>query len=220
MIELIALLALQVPPAGAIWLFEGADALEWVQRGGGEPCKWEVRDGALIVRAGTPDIVSKREFADYRLHLEFWLPRIPDAKDQARANSGVYNQGRWEIQILDMWDNTTYPTGGCGAIYGQKDPDGDAIKPPENWNSFDIVFTAARFDADGKVVAKPRISAWHNGVRIHRDVELNKSSTTAGLDGPLPRRGPILIQNHGAPIKFRNIWVVDLGYRRLHRTRS
>jgi hypothetical protein len=198
------------PPPGAIPLFDGSNTSEWVHRRSSEPCKWDVTDGALVVKAGTTDILTKREFGDYRLHLEFWLPLMADKKDQARANSGVYNHGRYEIQILDGWNNTTYAFGGCGAIYGQKDPDKDAIKPPENWNSYDIVLRGARLDAAGKLLAKPRMSVWHNGICIHRDVEIEKPSTTAGLEGSWKARGPILLQNHGAPVRFRNIWIVEM----------
>jgi hypothetical protein len=157
-----------------------------------------------------PDIVTKRDFGDFRLHMEFWLPLDLQAKDQGRSNSGVYCQGRYEVQILDSYKNPTYPFGGCGAIYGQKDPDTDAIKPPENWNTYDILFQSARLDKAGKLISKPRMSVWHNGIRIHRDVEIDKS-TTAGIEGPWVDKGPIMLQNHGNPIRFRNIWIVPMG---------
>lgn len=197
-------------PSGAVILFDGKDTSEWVHRRSGEPCKWRVENGELVVTANTADIVTKREFSSYRLHLEFWLPLEADHRDQARANSGVYNQGRWEIQILDLWKNSTYPMGGCGAIYAQKDPDKDAIKPPGWWNTYDFVFRAARFKEDGSVASQPRISVWHNGIRIHNDVELKGTATTAGLEGPMPHAGPILLQNHGSAIRFRNIWIVPM----------
>ena len=197
-------------PKGAIVLFDGKDASAWVQNSNRAPCEWDVKDGCLIVKAGKSEIVTKQQFGDYRLHLEFWLPLMADQKDQGRANSGVYNQGRYEIQILDMYKNTTYQYGGCGAIYGQKDPDMDAIKPPEEWNSYDILFKAPRFDKAGKLTAKPRITVFHNGLRIHNDVEIDKESTAGVPTGPRPARGPILLQNHGALVRFRNIWIVPL----------
>jgi hypothetical protein len=214
MLSLIALATilpgLQARPANAIVLFDGADTSGWVHRRSGEACKWEVKDGELIVKAGLPDLMTKREFGDYRLHLEFWLPLEADKTDQARANSGVYNQGRYEIQILDNWNNKTYPMGGCGALYGQKDPDKDAIRPPQYWNTYDFLFTAARFDPAGKLAAKPRISVWHNGLRIHHEVEIEKPQTVAGVEGAWIKKGPILLQNHGSPIRFRNIWIVEM----------
>lgn len=199
------------PPPGAIVLFDGKDTSAWVHRKSGEPCAWEVVDGALVVKPGTPDLMTKQEFGDYRLHIEFWLPLMPDRSGQGRANSGVYNHGRYEIQMLDSWENSTYQFGGCGAIYGQKDPDQNTIKPPETWNTYDILFYAPRFDSEGNLLAKPRISVWHNGIRIHRDIEIEKSPTTAGLEGPRPRKGPVLLQNHGSPLRFRNIWLVPMG---------
>lgn len=197
-----------VPP-GAVVLFDGSNTSAWVHRQTKEACRWPIEIGELVVKNG-PDLMTKQEFGDYRLHIEFWLPLLPDAKDQARANSGVYNQGRWEVQVLDSYQNSTYPFGGCGAIYGQKDPDQNAIIPPENWNMYDILFRAARLDASGKVLEKPRISVWHNGIRIHRDVELQKEATTAGLEGQWVTKGPIMLQNHGSPIRYRNIWIVPM----------
>lgn len=200
----------QSPPPGAIVLFDGSNTDAWVHRGSMQPCQWEVREGAMTVKSGTSDLMTKQEFGNYRLHLEFWLPLEADKKDQGRANSGVYNQGRYEIQILDNWQNSTYAMGGCGALYGIKDPDSNAIKPPETWNSYDIVMRGAKVDQKGNLIAKPRISVWHNGVRIHNDFEIPKSATTAGLEGPWTTKGPILLQNHGSAIRFRNIWLVPL----------
>jgi hypothetical protein len=202
--------AFQARPANAIVLFDGSDASAWVQRGSGVPCRWDVQNGELVVKAGESDILTKREFGDYRLHLEFQLPLEAEKTDQGRANSGVYNQGRYEIQILDMWNNKTYAMGGCGAIYGQKDPDKDAIVPPGWWNTYDIVLRSARRDSSGNLAAKPRISVWHNGVKIHDEVEIQKPQTAAGVEGSWVAKGPILLQNHGSPVRFRNIWIVEL----------
>lgn len=196
------------PPKNAIVLFDGKDASEWCHRQTKAECGWDIVDGALVVKRGLPDIMSKREFGDYQLHLEFWLPLEADHKDQARSNSGVYNHGRYEIQILDNYNNTTYPFGGVGALYGQKDPDKNAVIPPEQWNTYDITFRAPRFDKEGKVTEKPRITVLHNGVKIHDNVVIEKTATAAGLEGPQPKKGPILLQNHGSPVRYRNIWIV------------
>ncbi|HSI72283.1 MAG TPA: DUF1080 domain-containing protein [Fimbriimonas sp.] len=197
-------------PTNAIVLFDGADTSEWVMRDGKKPFAWTVVDGAMVVKAGQSDIMTKREFGDYRLHLEFYIPLEASKKDQARSNSGVYNQGRYEIQILDSYKNPTYKFGGVGSLYSQKDPDADAVKPPENWNIYDILLTSARLAPDGKLIAKPRISVWHNGIRIHRDVEINTPMTAAGMEGKWVTKGPILLQNHGSPVRFRNIWLVPM----------
>ncbi len=197
-------------PKDSIILFDGKDTSAWVHRGTKAPCKWDVINGELVVKSGQPDVMTKQVFGDYRLHVEFWLPLMASAKDQGKANSGVYNHGRYEIQILDSFQNPTYKTGGCGALYGQKDPDANAIKPPEQWNTYDITFRAPRFDAEGKVTEKPRITVLHNGIRIHNNVEIEAKNTVAGFDGPQPKTGPILLQNHGNPVRFRNIWIVPM----------
>jgi hypothetical protein len=200
---------LLAPPKNAIVLFDGKDTSQWIQRDTKGPCLWDVVDGSLQVKSGTSDIMTKREFGDYRLHIEFWLPLMADQKDQGRANSGVYNQGRYEIQVLDSFNNPTYKAGGVGSLYAQKDPDAYAIKPPETWNIYDIVLKSARLDKNGKLISKPVISVWHNGIRIHRNVEIETPMTAAGVDGTWVDKGPILLQNHGAPVRYRNIWIVE-----------
>lgn len=180
----------------------------WKQVGSGDECKWDIADGCLIVKPGTGDIVTKQEFGDYQLHLEFWLPLMADKTSQGRANSGVFQHGRYEIQVLDSYHNPTYKFGGVGAIYSQKDPDVDAVKPPEQWNSYDITFRAPRFDKEGKQTEYPRITVFHNGLKIHDNVEIKCASTSDGKPGIQPATGPIELQDHGAPIKYRNIWIV------------
>ena len=160
------------------------------------------------------DIVSNQEYGDYKLHLEFWLPLLADKTSQSRANSGVYNHGRYEIQVLDSYNNPTYKFGGCGALYSQKDPDKNAIIPPENWNSYDMTFRAPRFDTAGKVVEFPRITVFHNGLKIHDNVEIKVSSTASGMAGDQPAKGPIMLQDHGAPVRYRNVWIVPLDGKR------
>lgn len=153
--------------------------------------------------------MTKRQFGDYRLHVEFWLPLMPNETSQGRANSGVYNHGRYEVQVLDSYNNPTYAMGGCGAIYGQEDPIANAIIPPENWNSYDITFRAPRYDAAGNMTEKPRITVFHNGIKIHDNFEL-KGATAGGLDATQPKTGPIMLQDHGAAVRYRNIWIVPL----------
>lgn len=211
MLILASLLAVMTIQQGKpLVLFGGEGTTEWVHRDTGEPCAWKVEKGELVVTDGKPDLITKRKFRDYRLHLEFWLPLMPNRTSQARANSGVYNHGRYEIQILDSFNNATYAFAGCGAIYGQKDPDAFALQPPETWNRYDIVFRAPRFDNAGKEVEKPRISVWHNGIRIHHDVTIRDCPTAAGIPGPPVSEGPIMLQNHGSPVRFRNIWILEL----------
>jgi len=198
------------PPRGAIVLFNGKDTSQWQQTGSNSECQWDVVDGCLVVHPGASDIATKMEFGDYKLHIEFWLPLMEKETSQGRANSGVYNHGRYEIQVLDSFNNPTYKFGGCGAIYSQKDPDVNAIKPPEQWNTYDITFRAPRFDKDGKETEYPRITVFHNGLKIHDNVEIKVESTATGKVGTQPAKGPIELQNHGALVRYRNIWIVPM----------
>jgi hypothetical protein len=178
-------------------LFDGSSAEAW-ENGKAE-------NGHLLATGCT----SKKRFADYALHLEFRTPYMPTARGQQRGNSGVYHSGRWETQILDSFgldgkDNE------CGGIYSISKPRLNMCLPPLAWQTYDVEFTAAKFDAAGKRVAWPRITVRLNGVRVHEKLELSKDFTTAApitkpLDGP---EGPVFLQDHGNPVVFRNIWIV------------
>jgi len=187
------------PPAGAVVLFDGTpDSLQ----------NWEggrmTTDGLLM--EGT---TSKRAFADHSIHFEFRLAYQPEDRGQGRSNSGIYLQGRYEVQILDSFglagkDNE------CGGIYSVKSPDVNMCFPPLSWQTYDIDFKAARFDQQGKLVANPRMTVRHNGVIVHNNIELpGERSTTAAPIGPGPERGPVFLQNHGCPLRYRNVWVVE-----------
>lgn len=193
-------------PRGAVILFNGKDASLW-QHLDGRPVQWIVANGVMEVKPGTGNIVTKEQFQDFQLHLEFREPLMPDAHDQARGNSGLYLQGRYEIQILDSYHNPTYKYGGCGAIYGIKDPDKDVCKPPLQWQTYDVFFRAARFNPNGSVKELPRVTVYWNGVKVHDNVEI-PHGTTAGLGSELATKGPIMLQDHGCPVQFRNIWIV------------
>ncbi|QTN32620.1 DUF1080 domain-containing protein [Akkermansiaceae bacterium] len=184
-------------PEGAVVLFDGSSADAW------ENGKME--DGFLLATGCT----SKQAFKSYRLHLEFRTPYKPSARGQARGNSGIYHSGRYETQILDSFglegkDNE------CGGIYSISKPLLNMCLPPLAWQTYDVDFTAAKFDADGKRTAWPRITVKLNGVLVHEDLELNKDFTTSAPSSkPLTSpEGPIFLQNHGNPVVFRNIWVV------------
>ena len=196
------------PPRGAIVLFNGADTSAWVHQNN-LPVQWVVKDGYLEVKPRSGAIMTRQEFGDCRLHLEFNLPLMPEAASQGRANSGVYLQGRYEIQVLDSWRNPTYARGGLGALYGQKDPDRDAIRPPGVWQSFDFIFRAGRTDSTGKVTERPRITAYQNGILIHDNVEILETDTTRSVGGQVQILGPILLQDHGNRVRYRNIWIVS-----------
>jgi hypothetical protein len=198
------------PPKDAIVLFDGHDTSQWLQRGSGKPAEWPVADGAMTT-AGT-DIYTKQTFGDYQLHVEFFLPVLPpEVKGQARANSGVYLGGLYEIQVLDSYGLKS-ENNDCGAIYEQAPPMVNACKPPGEWQAYDILFHAARFDDQGNMAARPRISALQNGLWIQDNVEVNHP-TRASMEGELdPKKPlPVMLQFHGNQVRYRNIWLRPLG---------
>jgi hypothetical protein len=202
------------PPAGAKALFNGKDLSGWV-RTNGKPAAWKVEHGYIEVAPGKGDIMTEEKFGpDFQVHVEFWLPLMADKRDQARANSGVYLQGRYEIQVLDSYMNETYANGSVGALYGIIAPDKEAqkkaVKPPEQWNAYDITFRAPRVDDQGKVTEKGRLTVVLNGVTLIADGAFDKL-TGGALDDKVGEPGPLRLQDHGCPVRFRNIWVKPLG---------
>src|SRR5262249_21464302 len=194
-------------PAGAIVLFDGKNLDQWVYRN--DPKKaaaWKLMDGGIMQVQGG-DIVTKEKFGGaFKLHVEFRVPYMPKATGQGRGNSGVYVQGRYEVQVLDSYGLDSKDND-CGGIYGVAKPLVNACKAPTIWQSYDIDFHSPKF-ADGKKTEPARISVLHNGIKIHDDVKITKDNTTAGLGGDPSTPGPILLQDHGNPVQFRNIWIV------------
>jgi hypothetical protein len=186
------------PPAGALVLFDGKNADEWL--------RGKLEDGLLSVAAPN-GLVSKRTFGDCTLHVEFRLPFMPKARGQARGNSGVYLQGRYEVQVLDSF-GLAGKADECGGIYSLGAPKVNMCYPPLQWQTYDIDYTAAHYDSDGKKTKNARISVRHNGVLIQDDFEITKD-TTGGIEKEVPGDGPIYLQNHGDPVVYRNIWIVE-----------
>ena len=182
-------------PAGAIVLFDGKNTDEWT--GGKIDAEGNLQCGVL----------SKREFGDCTLHVEFRTPFKPTARGQGRGNSGVYLQNRYEVQVLDSF-GLKGENNECGGLYTKHKPKVNMCFPPLTWQTYDIDFTAGRYDAGGKKTANAKFTVHHNGVLIHEDAEMNSETTSAGKkDGPGP--GPIQLQNHGNPVVYRNIWIVE-----------
>jgi hypothetical protein len=198
------------PGVGATVLFDGIGFDHWTNENGG-PVKWKMLDGAMEVVPNSGSIITKEKFGDMRLHVEFSVPRMPaDTKGKYRGNSGVYIQRRYEVQILDSYGKESTARG-CGAIYRFKAPDKNVCKEPEEWQSYDIVFRAARFEGEGanaKKVENARVTVYQNGVLVHNDVEVPNKTGLGRLEGP--EDAPILLQNHGYKVKFRNIWAERL----------
>lgn len=192
-------------PKGAVILFDGKNLSEWSHLNG-NPATWNLIGGeAMEVNVRSGDIQTKQEFGDFDLHLEFWLPLMADKTSQARANSGVFLHGNYEIQVLDSYNNETYAKGECAAIYGVKSPDVNAARPPEQWQTYDATFQAPRFDANGNKTANAKVSLVWNGTKVHNNVEIEKP-TGGGKDEK--KRAPLRLQDHGNLVRYRNIWIV------------
>ena len=189
------------PPEGAIVLFNGNDLSKWETKDG-KPNPWKLLDGAM--EAGGGDIRTKQEFGDFKLHLEFMIPIMEDARGQGRGNSGVFLPGNCEeVQVLDSFGWET-DKGSCGALYDQKPPDVNASLPPGEWQTYDVTCLVPRFDEKGSMTQKTIVTVLHNGVLIHDRFPAKRQ--TARRHGDDNRR--ILLQDHGNPIRFRNIWLV------------
>lgn len=191
------------PPDGAVTLLDGSHTDEWMRW---PPAFCLQGDGSMEVCGSS--LVSKREFGDARYHLEFMTPYMPNAIAQARGNSGFYVMGRYEVQILDsfgeapQWDY-------CGGIYKVAVPLANASLPPLQWQTYDVTMRAPRFDAAGNKTENARITVVHNGVTIHDNLEL-PDATPGGVSGVEAATGPIMLQDHGDKVRFRNVWVLPL----------
>ena len=199
------------PPSDAIILFDGKDMDQWEKPDGG-PCEWKLADGAMTVVKGTGFIQTKQSFGDIQLHLEWRAPAEVVGEGQGRGNSGVYIQGRYEIQILDCFENTTYVNGQTGAVYKQHIPLANACRPPGKWQTYDIIFVAPRFKEDGSLFSPATVTVLHNGVLVQNHAVILGTTENVGL--PVykahPQKLPISLQDHSNPVSFRNIWVREL----------
>ncbi|HIM09791.1 TPA: DUF1080 domain-containing protein [Candidatus Poribacteria bacterium] len=194
------------PPTTASAVFNNKDLSNWVQRNG-DPATWIVADGIMTVASG--DIMTKELFTDFRLHLEFMTPDMPEATGQAKGNSGVFLQGRYEIQVLDSYGIEVPGKGDCGAVYDQFAPLVNACKPPLEWQTYDVFFRALRCNEDNQIVDPARLTVLQNGIVIHNNVQL--LGVTGGSAGQNVREpGPLLLQDHGDLLKYRNIWIEPL----------
>ena len=196
------------PPANAVVLFNGKDLSNWTTRDGG-PAGWKVEDGIMQIEPRTGDVVTTERFTDCLLHLEFRCPDMPEATGQGKGNSGVYLQGRYEVQVLDSYGLNIPGMGDCGAIYNQFAPLLNACKPPMTWQTYDIVFRAARVNDGGEVEEPARLTIAQNGLVIHNNVQV-QGPTGGAMDEQVGEPGPLLLQDHGNLVAYRNIWAVHL----------
>jgi hypothetical protein len=196
------------PPEGAIILFDGKNLDNWTKTDGKTKATWKLLEGG-VMEAHDGNIITTQKFdGHFKLHVEFRVPYMPKAKGQGRGNSGVYVQGRYEVQILDSYGLNS-KNNDCGAIYEVAAPKVNACKAPTVWQTYDIEFTAPKC-ADGKKTEPARMTVRHNGVKIHEDAKIDTDNTRAGLGGDPCTPGPIMLQDHGNPVQFRNVWLVQM----------
>ncbi len=203
-----------MPPSDAIILFDGTDVnKEWVDSRG-NPTKWIVKDGELICVKGSGIIKTKRQFNDFQLHIEWKAPSEVIGEGQGRGNSGVYLQELYEVQVLDSYNNKTYPQGQAGSLYKQYAPLVNACRKPGEWQTYDIIYTAPRFASDSTVYfTPPRVTVLHNGVLIQNNVSLRGPTLYIGIpEYSVKNHGPqsLVLQDHGNPVAYRNIWIREL----------
>ncbi|WP_461532963.1 3-keto-disaccharide hydrolase [Sinomicrobium sp.] len=198
-------------PSDAIVLFDGKNLDEWISVKTKERAKWVLNsDGSMSVKPGVGDIQSKKEFGSVQLHLEWKSPEKIEGNSQNRGNSGVFLQGLYEIQILDNNDNETYVNGQVGSLYKQQAPLAMASVKTGEWNTYDIIFHAPEFEK-GQRVKKGTITVIHNGILIQDHVEIKGTTEYIGWPKVKPHaKGPIILQDHGSPVSYRNIWIREL----------
>jgi hypothetical protein len=201
------------PPSDAIILFDGKDLSHWQNRNG-QQARWKIKDGAMESVPNSGFLVSKESFGDCQLHVEFASPKTVKGSGQGRGNSGVFLMGAFEIQVLDSYQNATYPDGSAGSIYGQHPPLVNASGKPGEWQTFDIIFRRPRFSPDGQCQSLPRFTVFHNGVLVQESSEA-VGPTRWIQHGELRSlkkitKGPVQLQDHGNPVRYRNIWIRPL----------
>ena len=191
-------------PADAIVLFDGKDLSSWENESGGS-ANWKVQDGYAEVN-GTGNVLTKDEFGDVQLHIEWASPVEIRGEGQGRGNSGVYFQGRYEVQVLDSYGNKTYPDGQAAAIYKIAAPLANVSRKPGEWQTYEIIFRAPKPAANGKV-EPGSLTVFHNGVLVQDHVSLKGEATTAAKFSGATPQGPLMLQDHGNPVRYRNIWL-------------
>jgi 3-keto-disaccharide hydrolase len=200
------------PPSDALVLFDGKNLSHWRSAKDGGDAKWQLQDGYLEIVPKTGDIATREEFGDCQLHVEWATPAVIEGVGQGRGNSGVFLMQRYEVQVLDSYQNKTYYHGQAGSIYKQYAPLVNASRAPGQWQTYDIVFKAPKFDDQGRVIERARITVVHNGVLVQNNVEIygTTSNDKPALYVAHAAKAPLQLQNHGNLVRYRNIWIRQL----------
>ncbi|HYF69412.1 MAG TPA: DUF1080 domain-containing protein [Ohtaekwangia sp.] len=199
-------------PADATVLFDGKSFDNWSSLEGGTP-KWSLKDGAMTVVGGSKDIRTKKEFGDFQLHVEWRSPAEvdPEKTGQGRGNSGIFLHGKYEVQVLDNFNNKTYANGQASSVYKQHIPLVNACRKPGEWQTYDIIFTGPRFNSEGRILHPAYVTVIHNGIITQNHIAIWGPTEYIGLPVYKPEvKGPIILQDHGNPVSYRNIWIREL----------
>lgn len=199
-----------MPPSDAIVLFDGSDLSAWTNEKG-QPAQWIVDNGAVTVKAGAGGIQTKEKFQDVQLHIEWRTPADVKGEGQGRGNSGIFLQERYEVQVLDNYNNSTYVNGQAGSIYKQHPPLVNASLPPGEWQTYDIIYIAPRFTEKGMLASPARVTVLHNGILVQNYSEIKGPTVYTGMP-KYEAHGPasLYLQDHGNPVSYRNIWIREL----------
>jgi len=198
-------------PSDAIILFNGKDLSAWTGEKGAA-AGWDVENGIVTVKKGTGLITTKQSFGDCQLHIEWRTPSEVKGEGQGRGNSGIFLMGKYELQVLDSYNNSTYSNGQAASIYKQLIPLANASKGPGEWQTYDVIFIAPRFDSKGRVQSQARITVIHNGVLVQNNATIWGGTEYIGIAEYKPHgaKEPISLQDHGNPVSYRNIWIREL----------
>ena len=200
----------QAPPSDAIVLFDGRNLDHW-QATDSSAAKWSIAENAMTVVPQSGGILTKQSFGDCQLHLEWRSPAVVKGEGQLRGNSGVFLQSRYEVQVLDNYNNKTYSNGQAASVYKQSIPLVNACRPPGEWQTYDIIFKAPRFNADGIKIASGSLTVLHNGVLVQNHVEVMGTTEYIGLPkNKAHGKAPLFLQDHGDLVSYRNIWIREL----------